>query len=129
MLSMIKRSKEILVCFHVIYSFLLFHVCWGNLELLHRIGINRVMRFSIKHIRSRTYGLPDSYITCNDLESYERSIWSPARLSGEEFGDISNVMNDKKIKCNPSMFPCNLLLHSVPYLKVKFGITSSDKSK
>src|SRR5882762_4652067 len=102
MSSMIKRSKEVILCFPVIYCSLLFRICRGNLELLHRIGINRVMRFSIKHIRPRTYGLPDSYTTCNDLESYERSIWSPARLSGEGFGYISNVINDNKIKSNPS---------------------------
>src|SRR5882762_3804008 len=108
MLSMITRSKAILVCFHVIYSSLLFRICRGNLELLHRIGINRVMRFSIKHIWPRTYGLPDSYITCNDLESYERSIWRPSRFNGEEFVYITNVINDNKIKSNPGMFPCNL---------------------
>src|SRR5882762_8746900 len=108
MLSMITRSNAILVCFHVIYSSLLFRICRENFELLHRISLNRVMRLSIKHIRPRTYGLPESCITWNDLESYERSIWSPARLSGEEFGYISNVINDNKIKSNPSMFPCNL---------------------
>src|SRR5882762_7800834 len=104
MSSMKKRPKEVPVYFHVIYSSLLFRICRRNLELLHRICLNRVMRFSIKHIRPRTYALPDSYITCNDLESYGRSIWRPSRLNGEEFVYITNVINDNKIKSNPCMF-------------------------